>query len=113
MPNKTQYYRSNTGLGYAEYNFFVKINKDQLICVGHTLEENEPSIELGQIVNLTGRWEDLEKDNFIMREEVQPCNYANVLLNKNLIDMIVKQNETIIQLKQEVDRLQSQINPLR
>lgn len=97
---KYQFYESNCGLGYGESNYYVKIGKNLFLCVGHQLHENDPSIEVGTILEATNDYmkESTDDIEYIMRSHLNPCKDANVAISSKLIDYIIKQQKQIEEL---------------
>lgn len=105
-----KYFQSNSGLGYEELNYFLQLNDKQFICVGHLLHENEPCIELGEIVTATTEWEDLSKPSHVMKEQFMPCENPNIQLDKSILKLIVNQSEEIQDLKRKNSLMESEIH---
>lgn len=111
---KKQYFESNSGLGYGELNYFVKLCKNTYLCVGHTLHENEPCIELGEIVYTTNNWKNLDdsEKNFILNDEIVSCSNPNITLNENIIDLALNQQQQIQTMKEDIEQLNFMLEQL-
>lgn len=97
-----QYFQSNIGLGYGELVYFLHLKDNQYMCVGSTIYRGESSFELGEIVYTSPNWQDMEKDGYIMENEIEPTNTPNIQVSSHLISYILEQEKRIKQIEKFV-----------
>lgn len=106
MTTKKQFYASNAGLGYEEYDYFIKIGINKYLCVGSQVRENEPFFSMGDIVTTSKDG----NDKFTLTpDELVPVNHGESSLNSNILSLIIIQEQEIKELKKENELLKNKL----
>lgn len=106
----SNYFQSNSGLGHEELNYFLKINENQFICIGHLLYENEPCIKLGEVMTAVKDWSELSKPSHVIKDHFKPCENPNIQIDQSFLDLVVNQSREIQDLKRKNSLMESEIH---
>lgn len=104
MLNKEKYkaFKSNAGLAYEEYSYFVEISDNKFICVGTRTFRNE-GYSLGTIVTTTEDYREVDYDKVIPKNELEPTTDFELTLREELVDFIIEQEKKIKELEKQLE----------